>query len=88
MPERHVAKLAVILTIIDHFDDFILEDQGSPQERDLVVLDVGSVLDRAFLWNGKGRAVVGVVTAEIWGRLTPQPDTIVGLRTVILLNAT
>jgi hypothetical protein len=30
VPERHVAKLAVILTIINHFDDFILEDQGSP----------------------------------------------------------
>src|SRR5258707_11125505 len=30
VPERDVPKLAVILTIIDHFDDFILEDQGSP----------------------------------------------------------
>src|SRR6266852_5944320 len=29
-PESHVTKLAVILTIIDHFDDFILEDQGGP----------------------------------------------------------
>src|SRR5258708_10515662 len=44
VPERHVPQLAVVLTIIDRFDDFILEDQGSPQERDLVVLDVGSVL--------------------------------------------
>jgi hypothetical protein len=44
VPERHVPKLAVVLTIIDRFDDFILEDQGSPQERNLVILDVGSVL--------------------------------------------
>jgi hypothetical protein len=43
VPERHVPKLAVVLAIIDRFDDFILENQGGSQERDFVVLDVGSV---------------------------------------------
>jgi hypothetical protein len=40
-PERDIAKL---LTIVDHLEDFILEDQGGPQERNLVVPDVGGVL--------------------------------------------
>jgi hypothetical protein len=43
-PERDIAKLAVILTIVDHLEDFILEDQGSPQERNFVAPDVGGVL--------------------------------------------